>query len=264
MTKRPAQQSAAQCFRMHIQAPSFFPSTRPVRRSLPQPPRTDGPRHDAWSCRPWITSVVFSIRERLTESCWREMDGVGLNAARNTTGIPVEIRPGCRRSGSFPSQYAHPVRGTRRYVRCPARGGKACAEFHALDCRNGKYGACNQIFQPAEHRLANACRKPVYHTFDHAADGIPVCFLPARSPPAWPLPHRRKQPGTAFPRLVRQTARCPWRARWTKMRARMEMPSRSSSCIQTPPAMHSGAVSRPEKCPPPLTSCAPPNLTCAV
>ena len=49
-----------------------------------------------------------------------------------------------------------------------------------------------------------------------------------------------------------------------KMRARMRTPSCSSSCMQIPPAMHIGAVSRPEKCPPPLASCAPPNLTCAV
>ena len=34
--------------------------------------------------------------------------------------------------------------------------------------------------------------------------------------------------------------------------------------MQMPPAMHSGAVSRPEKCPPPDTSWKPPYFTCAV
>jgi len=144
------------------------------------------------------------------------------------------------------------------------RGGKACAEFHALDCRNGKYGACNQIFQPAEHRLANACRKPVYHTFDHAADGIPVCFCLRDLRLHGRCRIVGNEPGNGFSATGASNGALSMACPMDKMRARMEMPSRSSSCIYTPPAMHSGAVSRPEKCPPPLTSCAPPNLTCAV
>ena len=53
-------------------------------------------------------------------------------------------------------------------------GGKACAELHALDRRNGEHGTCDQVFQSPEHRLSDASRKPVDHAFDHAADGIPV------------------------------------------------------------------------------------------
>ena len=42
----------------------------------------------------------------------------------------------------------------------------------------------------------------------------------------------------------------PMAAMW----APMAIPLRASTCIQMPPAMHSGAVSRPEKCPPPALS----------
>ena len=38
------------------------------------------------------------------------------------------------------------------------------------------------------------------------------------------------------------------------MRLTTAMPSRARSCMQMPPAMHSGAVSLPEKCPPPARS----------
>ena len=48
------------------------------------------------------------------------------------------------------------------------------------------------------------------------------------------------------------------------MRETISIPSRRSSCKQMPPAMQSGAVSRPEKWPPPAASCAPPYLTAAV
>ena len=51
-------------------------------------------------------------------------------------------------------------------------GGKARAEFHALDRRNGKYRARNAVFQPPEHRIADPCREPLYHALDHAADGV--------------------------------------------------------------------------------------------
>ena len=39
---------------------------------------------------------------------------------------------------------------------------------------------------------------------------------------------------------------------------------RARICLQIPPAMHRGAVSRPEKCPPPATSCQPPYFIWAV
>ena len=52
-----------------------------------------GPCGRELCCATWMTSFVSSIRDRLTESCSREMDGVGLNAARNTTGMPVEMPP---------------------------------------------------------------------------------------------------------------------------------------------------------------------------
>ena len=48
------------------------------------------------------------------------------------------------------------------------------------------------------------------------------------------------------------------------IRARTRTPCRASICRQSPPAMHSGAVRRPEKCPPPRRSSYPWYLQYAV
>ena len=49
-----------------------------------------------------------------------------------------------------------------------------------------------------------------------------------------------------------------------RTRARMPMPFDFNSCIASAPAKHSGAVSRPENCPPPRMSLWPANFTAAV
>ena len=217
------------------------------------------------SCRPWITSVVFSIRERLTEFCWREMDGVGLNAARNTTGIPVEIpprmppqlfvsvtiRPSCTRNASLCSlprsrAAAKPAPNSTPLTAGMANTARAIRFSSPPNIGSpmpaGKPSTTHSTTPPTESPSAFAC-------------AISACMAAAAS---------SETAGNGFSATGASNGALSVACPMDKMRARMEMPSRSSSCIQTPPAMHSGAVSRPEKCPPPLTSCAPPNLTCAV
>ena len=218
------------------------------------------------SCRPWMTSVVSSIRDRLTESCCPG------NGRRRLERRAEHDRHPVRDPAQDPAAVVRfrddlSVFHAERVVILAAAqpcGGKARAEFHALDRRNGEYRARNAVFQPAEHRIADARRQPLYHALDHAADGVllrlRLCDLRLHGRSRlvrdgrerFFVDRRVKLPHRPLPRRSTRSARASGR------------PRLASTCRQMPPAMHSGAVSRPEKCPPPAASCAPPNLTCAV
>ena len=193
------------------------------------------------------------------------MDGVGLNAARNTTGMPVEMPPKippqlfvsvtmcpfCTRNGSL---FSLP---RSRAAAKPAPNSTPLTAGMANTVRAIRFSSPPNIGSPMPagspsitHSITPPTESP--SAFACAISSCMVVAAPSETA------------GNGFPATGASNGALSVTVPMDKMRARMRTPSCSSSCMQIPPAMHIGAVSRPEKCPPPLASCAPPNLTCAV
>ena len=224
------------------------------------------------SCRPWITSSAFSPADRLTVRWGWAMDGVGFMAVRRTMGIPLVMPPRmppawlvsvCTRPSSItkgslfsdprdraaakPSPNSTPFTAgmpkraaASRFSTPPNMGSPSPA---------GRPVAAHSTTPPTESRFFRASR-------------ISACI---RSP-AWSSSTGNGLAATASNssfvgrRGNNASATVPTDWRW----APTYTPRRERICLAMPPAIHRGAVSRPEKWPPPRMSACPPHLTNAV
>ena len=198
-------------------------------------------------------------------SCPTAMEGVGLTATRNTMGMPsvmpprmppqwlvlVITRPSRMAKGSLfslprrlaaskPAPKAMPltagIPNTNREMRLsmpPNRGPPSPA---------GAPMTAHSITPPTESPSALAARM----AFCMASPAALSTTGKGRS-----AVETVSSPRSAIPAI-------------SAMRLMTSTPSRANNCLQRPPTMHSGAVRRPEKWPPPRWSCAPPYFTCAV
>ena len=217
------------------------------------------------SCRPWMTSFVSSIRDRLTESCSREMDGVGLNAVRNTTGIPFEIPPRIPPQWfvfvtifPFSTQNGSLFSLPRsRAAAKPAPNSTPLTAGMANTVRAMRFSSPPNIGSPIPAGSPSITHSITPPTESCSAFACAICACMAAAASS-------ETAGNGFSSTGASNAASSVTVPIDTIRARTRTPCRASICRQSPPAMHSGAVSRPEKCPPPAASCAPPNLTCAV
>lgn len=210
MTKCPAEQTAARV--LEFIACLLFTAHPRIQhgnrcRSLYA---RDGPRYDTWVVSPMDDErFIFHPRKADGGLCpgnGRRRFECGTEHNRHAVEMPPKIPPQlfvsvtmcpfCTRNGSL---FSLP---RSRAAQKPAPNSTPLTAGMA-----NTYAAI-RFSKPTKHRLAKACRKPVYHTFNHAADGISVrlrlrdfllhgCSCAVRN--GWK---------PAFPRPARQTVRC--------------------------------------------------------
>lgn len=128
--------------------------------------------HGSW--RPVTAIFSGTIVCKLTLCCSRAMDGVGLNAARNTMGMPFVIPP------RMPPQWFvsvmilpfSTVKASIILAAAKARHAKARAELDALDRGNAENSRGDAIFHAAKHRVAKARGRAENCAFDDAANAV--------------------------------------------------------------------------------------------
>ena len=158
------------------------------------------------------------------------------------------MTPSSRMKGSLCSEPRIPAAPKPEPNSTPLHGG------------DGKQGGGQLAFQPLEHRAAQPGGQAGDHALHHTAHRVPASrarrisariLSPAFSSKTGKGALHRQQ---GVPRLSQgEKGRS---STWAMERiwAATAIPCRASSWAQIPPAMHRGAVSRPEKWPPPRTS----------
>ena len=145
------------------------------------------------------------------------MDGVGLNAARNTTGIPFEIPPRIPPQWfvfvtifPFSTQNGSLFSLPRsRAAAKPAPNSTPLTAGMANTVRAMRFSSP----QTSDRRFPPAA--PLSRTRSRRRRS-PAPPSPARSAPAWPPPPRPRRPGTVFRRPARQTPHRPLPCRSTR------------------------------------------------
>ena len=185
------------------------------------------------SCRPCISIVVSSSVRKSTLRCGFAIDGVGLTAARNTSGMPSVMPPRMPPQLLPRVSILPPLMQNSSLFSLPRRRTEA---------------------KPAPNSMPFTAGMP-----NTAAD-IRLSMPPNSAPPSpagTPSATHSITPPTESPSALAcmilsciSFSSCAPPISLT--RARMLTPSFSSSCKHIPPAMHSGAVMRPENSPPPV------------
>lgn len=132
------------------------------------------------SCRPAISIVVSRMAARSTVRCRRAMDGVGLNAARNTSGAPVVMPPRIPPQ-RFVSVIALPAAQHKGVVILAAAqrgGGEPRAELHALHSGNTEERRGKTALHAVKKRVAEPCGQTEHRALHHAADTVAVGACP--------------------------------------------------------------------------------------
>ena len=224
------------------------------------------------SCRPWITSSVSAPADRLTVRWGRAMDGVGFMAVRRTRGMPLVMPP------RMPPAWLVSVTTRPSSMRKESLFADPQDRAAANPSPNSTPFTAGMPKRAAESRFSTppnmgppspAGRPTAAHSMTPPRES-PPCFA-ARMAACIRSPARSSSTGKGLAAIPSNRAfvgcrgnaasvSVPTERRW----APTYTPRRARICLAMPPAMHSGAVSRPEKWPPPRMSAWPPHLTKAV
>ena len=225
------------------------------------------------SWRPVICRSASVPVDRRTVCCFRAMEGVGLKAVRNRMGMPLEMPP------KMPPAWLVRVRMAPSSI----TKGSLCSEPRMRAASKPEPNSTPFTAGMANRAAENWLSSPWNMGFPSPA-GAPWAMHsttpPTESPAsrAWRMAARMRSParssstgkGARFtPSSTSRGSPRGWKGRSStlameRMWAPIWMPRRDRIWRATPPAMHRGAVRRPEKWPPPRTSWQPPYFTWAV
>ena len=226
------------------------------------------------SWRPRTTRSAFSIRSRSTLGWCRPMDGVGLRAMRHTTGRPVVMPP---RMPPALLDCGQTRPSSTRYASLFSLPRSSAAPKPTPNSTPLTAGMPNTI-RAMRFSMPSNMGSPSPAGTPYATHSITPPTL-SRSFFASMMQARMFVAAAALTQgrgLARMAASCTSlgfigssgvssirEGPRLAMCAAMRTPRASSACSAIPPAMHKGAVRRPEKWPPPATSWNPPYLTWA-
>ena len=222
------------------------------------------------SCRPAISKTAFSRLATSTVRCARAMDGVGLIAARKITGIPLVMPPVTPPLWLLSQVTPSPSMRIASFASLPRISASAMPSPNAIAFTAGTENASwlttlstePKNGEPTPARTPTAAHSITPPTLSCAARASATARRIGASFSGFSSGKRLR----ASPQSVRastptgsnRASRSPAMA---AMCAPISIPFSRSSSRATLPANTSGAVSLPEKCPPPRGSFMPRYLT---
>ena len=217
------------------------------------------------SWRPVMQISAFSSVSRSTVRWARAMEGVGLTAARNQSGMPSVMPPKMppQRFVSVTILPFSTAKASLFSLPRSAAAAKPAPNSMPLTAGMPNTAAAMRFSMPPNIGSPSPAGSP-----STAHSMMPPTLSPSARAAAMAAricsPRASLTTGKGFSAVESVSAPSSATSAMAAMRLMTAMPSRDKSWRQIPPAMQSGAVSLPEKCPPPAASCAPKYFTSAV